>query len=786
MADTFPFRRELSLSVLIDHWRSAAQSENGTRAELAASLLARVDATPDLHGTIEDPSVLDRHRELVDSLMSALMPAAANPDAFAVALAPFSDTVIHATPGFRRMGLDTALPKQLTSHAKHAGKALVAYQYILASLYGARFDFVLPFDLVTTDPVSGLERYFRLSMDPRFCAASVVGEKPELTEQQLDQLLGYETDMETWRRLLPPQRFAVRGFIVFHAVDVTEQQALARLTADLLRPQAMATDNIGRLEAHVRTLLRRPALRLGLIRVQRDDMDAITGARAVGRSLLLSEGIAPACCNKSLSYYTRAIERREPVFIRDLQCCEIPSEYEIHVLEMGMRNLLIAPLEMGDRLVGLIEIASPNPGDLHILNAARVRDFLGLFATAMQRMMDDRETRLQAMIKQQYTAIHPSVEWRFRMAADRYIDALDAGRPAAPEGIVFENVYPLYGLSDIRGSSSHRSEAIQQDLVEQLDLAGAVVVEANRAKPLPVLAELEHRISVYRSDVAAGLKAGDELRVLEFLHMEIDETFAQIGEFGGNTPAALDRYRAALDADLGFVYRRRRDFEQSVTMINDTVSGFIDREQALAQAMFPHYFEKYKTDGVDYNIYVGPSLQADGGFQMIYLRNLRLWQLMLMCGIVWALQDVAEKLPVPLEAAHLILAQSSPLSIRFRPEEKQFDVDGAYNIRYEIVKKRIDKARIRDTREHLTQPGKLAIVYSHPREAAEYREYMAFLTATGYLTGEIEKLELEDLQGASGLEALRVTVAKEPGRAREMPIVERLDRLPRQFAAAPA
>jgi hypothetical protein len=586
--------------------------------------------------------------------------------------------------------------------------------------------------------------------------------------------------------LLPPERFALKGFIVLHAIDVTEQQALARLTADLLRPESMAASNISGLEAHIRTLLRRPDLRLGLIRVRRDDMDAIIGAQAVGRSLLLSEGVAPACCNRGMSYYIRAIEKREPVFIRDLQCCEIPSKYEMHVLDIGMRNLLIAPLELGDRLVGLVELASPNPGDLHLLNTGRVRDFLGLFATAMQRMIDDQENRLQAVIKLQYTAIHPSVEWRFRMAAERFIGSVEEGNRGVPEPIVFNDVYPLYGLSDIRGSSQRRSEAIQEDLVEQLDLARAVVREAHLAKPLPVLAELDHRIGVYRSDVADGLKAGDELRVLEFLRMEIDATFAQIGDFGGDTGAALERYRAALDPELGFVYRRRRDFEQSVTLINETVSRFIDKEETTAQKMFPHYFEKYRTDGVDYNIYVGASLQEDGAFQMLYLRNLRLWQLMLMCGIVWELRGIAPKLPLPLEAAHLILVQSSPLAIRFKSEEKQFDVDGAYNIRYEIVKKRIDKARVRGTREQLTQPGKLAIVYSHPREAAEYREYLAFLQATGYVEAGIEELELEDLQGASGLEALRVTIAKQPAAVHELPIVERLDVLPLHLTASPA
>jgi len=66
---------------------------------------------------------------------------------------------------------------------------------------------------------------------------------------------------------------------------------------------------------------------------------------------------------------------------------------------------------------------------------------------------------------------------------------------------------------------------------------------------------------------------------------------------------------------------------------------------------------------------------------------------------------------VPLETAHLILVQHAPLAIRFRFDEKRFDVDGAYNVRYEVVKRRIDKAVRRGTGERITQPGKIAIVY---------------------------------------------------------------------------
>jgi hypothetical protein len=175
--------------------------------------------------------------------------------------------------------------------------------------------------------------------------------------------------------------------------------------------------------------------------------------------------------------------------------------------------------------------------------------------------------------------------------------------------------------------------------------------------------------------------------------------------------------------------------------------------------MFPHYFEKQKTDGVDYQMYVGPALLEDGRVDPLCLRNLRLWQLMVTCGIAVRAHRLRDRLPIPLEITHLVLVQHAPLSIRFRFDEKRFDVDGAYNIRYEIVKKRIDKAVVEGTNERVTQPGKLAIVYNQPAEALEYRAYIEYLQALGCLTGPVESLELGELQGVQGLRALRVEIA---------------------------
>ena len=85
-------------------------------------------------------------------------------------------------------------------------------------------------------------------------------------------------------------------------------------------------------------------------------------------------------------------------------------------------------------------------------------------------------------------------------------------------------------------------------------------------------------------------------------------------------------------------------------------------------------------------------------------------------------------------------------------------MDGAYNIRYEIVKKRIDKVHLRDSKERLTQPGKIAIVYSQHKELEEYMEFFEYLHNEGMLSGDVEQLELEDTQGISGLKAIRTDI----------------------------
>jgi 5'-deoxynucleotidase YfbR-like HD superfamily hydrolase len=400
---------------------------------------------------------------------------------------------------------------------------------------------------------------------------------------------------------------------------------------------------------------------------------------------------------------------------------------------------------------------------LNSINQQKLRDIIPVFEAAVTREAESFQNILEATIQEHYTSIHPSVKWRFYEAAEKYQTALaqNTENPVI-EDIVFDEVHPLFGQSDIKGSSIARNNAIREDLTIQLQLAIHVLNGALEKTKLPIYEELvfrisEYLVSEYLDHTQEELNAGDELGILEFLKKDIYPVFKYLKETDDDVAKLVKTYMDRLDNNLKVVYEKRKAYENSVTILNNKLANYIDKKQEEAQTMFPHYFERYKTDGVEYNMYIGQSLVRDKTFHSLYLYNLRLWQLQNMYEMEQIAHSMRKEMDHDLQVASLILVHSNPLAIKFRMDEKQFDVDGAYNIRYEIIKKRIDKANIKNTTERLTIPGKIAIVYSQNKDEREYIKYIKYMQSKNCF-GKLEKLELEDLQGVSGLRALRVEV----------------------------
>lgn len=452
-------------------------------------------------------------------------------------------------------------------------------------------------------------------------------------------------------------------------------------------------------------------------------------------------------------------EHEKPLIISEISDeCLMKYSFIKHLQQQGWQGMIFCPLRNFNQLMGVLEIVSEEPGTATQQIVDKIDVALPLFELAINRTWASLDAKLDKIIKDQFTAIQPSVEWRFTEAAYNFLLRKEDDEDAKMEPILFDNVYPLYGAIDIRNSSTERNKAIQKDMLEQLDMASAILRKAQKETDFPLLGEVKFKIKKYRHSVANIILSDDEIAINQFLKQEVVDLFEQLKTIAPSVEEDIKKYFAAITSVVDMVYHHRKEFDESITAINKALAKFIDKEQQAAQKMYPHYFERFVTDGVDFNIYIGQSIAPGIPFTDFFLRNLKIWQLSTLAKAAQLSKELVKDVSVPLQTTQLLLAHNYPISISFRPAERKFDVEGAYNIRYEIIKKRIDKVNIKDSNERLTQPDKIAIVYTLPKEGEEYMEYIEYLLEQGLLTGEVEQLELEELQGVAGLKAFRVSV----------------------------
>jgi len=762
----YPFHVQFSLKPLIKYLNHRQISPDEPQPSISGDFRALLRDAETLCNSVEEIKHSERHRDLFQRLMSYVFSPVSWDSEAVAAVIPFTAEPVFVSPPFRRlfMDRDRSVIDRFIAQSNDRGRVIRAYLFILQQLYDIKVDFDYPIVRVISDPETGLDRHFNLKLDFRFVEARAKGEPKVLSSEEQAKVRKFLMEPDVLRTILPPDDYELHGFVVVQAVDITHSELLTALERDLIDKESIVSrEGFLRLQQRLRTLFGRPDLVAGLAAIHDDQILLInTGSEMTENCIFADSRHVPITEFKG-TVYERASRGSDIISVPDALKEHWPKHTAEEIIQSGFRSLLIAPLIYQDRFIGTFKVGAPRPDDLGPMETMMLKQVQPLFAMAVRRALDDLDNQIQRIIKRECTAIHPTVEWRFRHAALHHLEDIQQGKASEMEPILFRDVYPIYGISDIRGSTRERNRAIQKDLEEHLKLALRVVKYAGEAKPMDILQELARRVEVYLERIQNGLAASDEFSVVRFLREEVESVFPHLKMFGPKVLRAIEAYESAIDPNVGGIYRLRREYEEGVALLNDRLASYVDQEEAKIQALYPHYYERHRTDGVDYLIYVGASLQENGQFDELYLKNVRLWQLRVACGMAWYTEQLKPELKVPLETAHLILLQDTPLSIRFRFDEKRFDVDGAYDVRHEIIKSRIDKAVIKGKRERLTQPGKIAVVYSQPDEMREMLQHIDFLRSEGYLVGNPENVDLESLPGVQGLKALRIDVNLESG-----------------------
>ncbi len=639
---------------------------------------------------------------------------------------------------------------------------------ILNFYYGFKLDFKRPLYYDIPDE-KGVMKHYRILYNADFIDLIPTDKAKELTQTDVDELLENLDNIEVWKDKIPPGSFISKGFVISNMFDATTEHAISEIKSNLISNDKRAGDNfVENLQGIFRSFFNILDINVGFVTYNPED-NKFEKAHYKHMNSYLLHNKENQSCSDTLCHgsYGKLLKEKEYFVISN-----VDKYYEMSgglapykgLKEQGIKSAIFAPIANDDKLLGVLELVSAKANELNTVNAQKLKDIMPFIVTAVLRSAAEEENLIDAIIQHECTTVHSSVYWKFREEAKRFIgDQIDGKQPSFNE-VVFKDVYPLYGQIDIKDSSKARNSGIQKDLMIQLSAINTIISRALEKNRLPIYEELLYRINNLLEEIKEVLNTNSEQAIFDFVKEEVLEVFDHLKASDEELKELIVAYEEAIDSSTESYYDHRKNYDESVMRINKELAMVIDQRQEDAQDMFPHYFERYKTDGVEHNMYIGDSISGQLPFNPLYLSNLRLWQLQVMCEMENTHYNLKPDLTVPLDVASLMLVYSTSLSIRFRMDEKRFDVDGTYNARYEVIKKRIDKSFIKGSNERLTQPGKLSIVYSQKKDELEYLRYISFLKSKGYFTNNIEIVELDGLQGVTGLKAIRAEILYKKGK----------------------
>ncbi len=575
----------------------------------------------------------------------------------------------------------------------------------------------------------------------------------EFADLNLQQLLVKEgsapvldsAQLDAWRQQLRLDNYQLSGQLLLEGSDVTQRETIRHIIGLLIdRDSILRPDKFRRINKRLRSLFR--ATNSLILSTENEQTRLFMSTerkelRATVHSLASLSG----------SHFLRAADANCVWNVPDLSL-DCSTDCERSLLNQGVRSILLIPLVVkamksgkgARQLAGIVGIVSDRPHNFDGVDGKYAEELMPAFTAALRQA-----------IQQRFTNIHPSVEWRFLQEAERR----SWGLPAEP--IVFAHVHPLYGISDIRGSSEERNRAIQGDLLEQFQLALRVVEAVCQFHESSLGEQLRLDLLEYIEQLKERVTVDAEVTALKFLSDRLEVYLDYFAQCGSEALAAVETYRKSCNNNHKSVYVSRAHYDKTISQINALLKQTWEQWQVRMQQIIPHYCDVESTDGINHMIYVGESI--DSKFSIYHMRSLRYEQLRAVCDCARTAFRFQILYATKMEVTHLVLVQDQTVDIiHDENTEKLFEVRGTRDIRYEIVKKRIDKAVDEESRTRITQPGMLTLVHSTEEEWAEYQQYLRYLAREGWIDREIQSGTVEPLQGITGLKFARVRVLPAP------------------------
>jgi hypothetical protein len=165
----FPFNSILSLRLLVEYWEKAIQAG---KVPFGDALLEQINAAPALREPITDASLLEKHKELITFLMSAVIAPAQSERELTTATVPFKFDSFFSTHAFKRTidldNLRASATINIPGNDMMVGKTIQACLLILQQFYNVKVNFDKQILFTVRNSETGLDKVYKVEIGRQF------------------------------------------------------------------------------------------------------------------------------------------------------------------------------------------------------------------------------------------------------------------------------------------------------------------------------------------------------------------------------------------------------------------------------------------------------------------------------------------------------------------------------------------------------------------------------------------------------------------------------------------
>ncbi|HTN17230.1 MAG TPA: hypothetical protein VL092_06090 [Chitinophagaceae bacterium] len=753
-----------------------AATKSTVYKQFLESIAAIIIDNPELQAPITDLSVLNKHQELIE-LIKITHLSQVKSDGFLYTL---------GLPAFDKNAVNYfGFSQEFKTFFQEKGEQLIIksdfvndefqrniYKDILRKVYGiTNLEGSTEVMMHMVDNSTAATQFYKIIRRHQFADISTQLSIPELRQEWVDYAIGVIRSHNELEVPLPFKEFKMEGFFIFSIIPDTEEMALLSLSNSITQIHVSDEQNtFQKMREATVSLVGNEQIEVGFLPFLKVNgayvyHDIFTTISLVFERLKnhfsqdeLNQIFNEMVNKSSASCGNVMASLHNEVYQLDDDCNEQKHLKSILSNE-GLNSLKFIPVWHKNELLGIVELGSK---DATAINAAVLRKLemaLPYYREYFMYKANAFSDYLKSFIMQRYTAIQDSVSWKFNEEVWNTLKDLSSDRNhIMTPPVKFDNLYPFYGAIDFRNSSLKQIEAIHADYKAQLHFLEQLLEENGLTDEEESTRDFAAQIKYWCNKINDSIHIEEEADLRYFLEVASLHMVKQLAKDHKIETSVAEAYDIAVSTKDGVFHLFHNKYEESLQQLNSILKEHLYKAEENLQQLVPHYFEKFQTDGLEYSLYAGKSIRPSVPFPDNAREIITNWQMDSIVDMAVAASKNKHKLTVPLETTQLILVHENKVDISYRIDERHFDVQGSYSIRYEVIKKRIDKVHLLNSAERLTQPGTIAIVYTHRNSINAYLDKINDLTENGRLLPGVEYLDLEQLQGIGKLKAIRVKI----------------------------